>query len=262
MLWCEHILSCASFFVTILVFFHVPINIFKGEMFRKEFIDWGRFIRSACCKWAFVFHRHRYQQTVSHSCLYTNAVHTVPSLLADLLIHTEGKKGKKREECAGWNSWYRFTGRWVLQLIWTSQQETTLWRIFFMGVIILYTQNKIKVNEMADIWRMSGQARRTCKESRTTFQCMHLSEDDGILSIWILNVRMCATICACVCLCGWGFAVTFVESGKRSFLNIGLEEHLQFIYYSSADLSIPHHYYKGQAVLTCAVCTPQTEAHQ
>lgn len=35
----------------------------------------------------------------------------------------------------------------------------------------IYTQNQIKVNEMADIWRMSGQARRTCKE------------DDGILSI-------------------------------------------------------------------------------
>lgn len=44
-------------FLAVLVFFHVPINIFKGEMFRKEFIDWGRFIQSACCKLAFVFHR-------------------------------------------------------------------------------------------------------------------------------------------------------------------------------------------------------------
>lgn len=261
MLWCEHILSCASFFVTILVFFHVPINIFKGEMFRKEFIDWGRFIRSACCKWAFVFHRHRYQQTVSHSCLYTNAVHTVPSLLADLLIHTEGKKRKKKRGVR----WLKFVIQIYREMSFATYLDIaagnhTVAYLLHGGDNTVYTkQNQSKWNG----WYMENE--RTGEKDMQRKQdniCMHLSEDDGILSIWILNVRMCATICACVCLCGWGFAVTFVESGKRSFLNIGLEEHLQFIYYSSADLSIPHHYYKGQAVLTCAVCTPQTEAHQ
>lgn len=123
----------------------------------------------------------RYQQTVSHSCLYTNTVHTHGTFLACRLADTH--RGEKKEKKRGVR-WLKFVIQIYREMSFATYLDIAAGNhtVAYLLHNTIYTKQN-QVNEMADIWRMSGQARRTCKESRTTFQCMHLSEDDGILSI-------------------------------------------------------------------------------